>query len=242
MAEETQTPSTEQASSTTAQTETQSQETTLEDVYKTHNVDQMAQEFNARRTEQTPQKPQPQQTEQTDLAVPDPTLDPNGYKAYEVRKARDLAQVREALSQVTGQLSQWQQAAQRQLEEADIRKTVDKVNEHLGDAKLDPDVVEIALGAEARKDQRFLTIWQNRQKNPGAFDAAVKAFSGKLAKKFAMRADPQIAENQRALREATSTKATTAPEPSLDEKLGKLQGAAFRKAMDDIKNGRTPQV
>jgi hypothetical protein len=238
MAEEnTQTTSEQQSSSTTQQT----QETTLEDVYKTHNVDQMAQEFSAKRPEsQTQQTTQRQEVQE--ISIPDPTLDPNGYKSYETRKAMELSEVRKALSQVSGQLTQFQRAAVQQVEEADIRKAVDSVNEHLGDAKLDPDVVEISLGAEARKDPRFLIIWQNRGKNPKAYSEAIKAFSGKLAKKFAMRADPQLAENQRALREATSTRATTAPEMSQDDKLGKLQGAAFRRAMDDIKNGRTPRL
>jgi len=237
MAEVTQATSPEQSSSTTAQTQPTT-EPTLDDVYKTHNVDKMAEEFNARRTEQ-PTQPRQAET-RPEIVVPDPTLDPGGYKVYESRKAQELQQVREALTQVSGQLNQFQAAAVRQVEEADIRKAVDTVNEHLGDAKLDPDMVEIALGAEARKDPRFLTIWQNRQKNGQAYQQALKAFSGKLAKKFALRADPQIAENQRALREATSTKATTAPEPTMEDKLGKLQGAEFQRAMNRIKNGQSP--
>ena len=97
------------------------------------------------------------------------------------------------------------------------------------------------MGVEAKKDKRFLTIWENRQRNPQAYEAALKAVAGKLGKTYSLRADPQIAENQRALRDATSTKATTAPEQTTDEKLGKLQGADFRRAMDDIKNGRSPR-
>lgn len=236
MAEEQQTTSTEQSSSTTA--ETSQAVDPMEQVYKAHNVDQMAQEFNAKRTEQTQTQTQTQRQEE--VVVPDPTLDPTGYKTYEARKAHQLEETRQALSRVEGQLTAFQQAAVRQVEEADIRKAVETVNTHLGDAKLDPDMVEIALGAEAKKEPRFLTLWQNRHKNPQALEQALKAFSGKLAKKFAMRADPQIAENQRALREATSTKATTAPEPTQDEKLGKLQGAEFRKAMERIKNGLSP--
>ena len=101
--------------------------------------------------------------------------------------------------------------------------------------------MEIALGAEANRDNRFLTIWQNRQKNPQAYDQALKAFSSKLGKKFAMRVDPQIAENQRALKEATSsTKATTAPEQSTDERLSKLVGKDFDRAMARIRQGQNP--
>jgi hypothetical protein len=61
-----------------------------------------------------------------------------------------------------------------------------------------------------------------------------------LGKTYSLRADPQIAENQRALREATSTKATTAPEPSQDERLAKLQGADFDRAMARIRQGQSP--
>jgi len=241
MAEENTQATSEQQSTSTSTTQ-QTQETTLEDVYKTHNVDQMAQEFKAHRPQaETQQRELPQRQEQRqEIHIPDAALDPQGFKAYEATKSRELQEVRQALTQVSGQLTQFQRAAMQQVEEADIRKAVDSVNEHLGDAKLDPDVVEISLGAEARKDPRFLTIWQNRGKNPKAYQEAIKAFSGKLAKKFAMRADPQLAENQRALREATSTKATTAPEPSQDERLAKLQGADFSRAMNRIKQGMSP--
>lgn len=231
----------EQAPAASTQTAEAPKQESLEDVYKTFKVDEMANEFQAKPTKQEArQEPQPQREET--ISVPDPVLDSAGYKAFMERTFRDSVNTKQALHKLESQLKERERAAFQEREEADIRKAVSKVNGHLGEAKLPDDFVEVALGVEAKKDPRFLTIWSNREKNPQAFDAAVKAFAGKLGKAYALRADPQIAENQRALREATSTKATTAPEQSQDEKLGKLNGAAFQRAMDDIKAGRTPRM
>jgi hypothetical protein len=208
------------------------QETTLEDVYKTYNVEETAQEFKAQPTQQTPTQQPAQPVQDQHLSIPDPTLDPAGYKSWASEQQRNLGTLRQALQGVAGEIQKERVARAQAAEEADIKRAVEQVNQHLGDSKLDPDVVEISLGAEARRDPRFLALWNNRQKNPKAFQEGVKAFANKLGKKFAMRVDPQIAENQRALKEATSTKATTAPEDSETDKIGKLTGHAFDRALD----------
>ena len=217
-------------------------ETTLEDVYKTHNVEQMAQEFTAKPQPKEAPRSEPEvRREEPSVSVPDPVLDPAGYKTFMERTFKDSLNTKQALRKLESQLQEREQATFREREEADLRKAVSKVNEHLGDSKLPDDFVEVALGVEAKRDNRFFALWNNRAKNPKAFEEGMKAFAGKLGKNYSLRADPQIAENQRALREATSTKATTAPEPSMDEKLGKLSPADFRRAMDDIRNGRSPR-
>lgn len=224
----------EQAPTESSNTEV---ETTLDDVYKQYNVEDTAKEFQARPDPRVSQ-PQPhvQPVQEQHLAIPDPTLDPNGYRQYEMRRQQDSVALRQSLQQVAGQLSHMQQAAVRQQEEADIRKAVDAINSQLGDMKLDPDVVEISLGAEARRDPRFLKLWEQRGNNPKALQDGLKAFANKLGKKFAMRADPQLAENHRAFKEATSsTKATTAAEDSATDKIGKLQGADFQRALNQFR-------
>ena len=215
-------------------------EASLDDVYSKYNVEDTAQQFSAQPETKQPQQQQQQQYQQPqvqpvqegNIPIPDPTLDPAGYKSWETARYRDQQSLRQALHTVAGKLNAYEQAAARQAEEADIKRAVEQVNGHLGESKLDPDVVEISLGAEARRDARFQVLWNNRHKNPKAFQEGIKAFSSKLAKKFSMRADPQIAENQRALKEATSTKATTAPEDSETDRIGKLTGAAFDRALD----------
>jgi hypothetical protein len=226
-------------STTEAPKETQQTSPTLDDVYKTYKVDEMAQEFSAK-PKQERQEPEQRKEEQAEINVPDPVLDLTAYRNFVARDAKEKAGLKQALNELRSQLTNQQRAALQQAEEADIRKAVSKVNDHLGDSKLPDDFVEVALGVEAKRDPRFFTLWNNRSKKPEAFDAAVKAFAGKLGKTYALRADPQIAENQRALREATSTKATTAPEPTTEERLGKLQGAEFQRAIQRIKQGQSP--
>ena len=229
---------TQQTEATPSSTEAAPQETTLDDVYKTYNVEAEAQTFSAK--PETQQQPQPQPHIQTPpqpvqdqhIAIPDPTLDPSGYKAWEQARYKDQVALRQALHGIAGEIHKERVARAQAQEEADIKRAVEAVNQHLGDSKLDPDVIEISLGAEARRDPRFLALWNNRAKNPKAFNEGVKAFANKLGKKFSMRVDPQIAENQRALKEATSTKATAAPEDSETDRIGKLTGAAFDRALD----------
>jgi hypothetical protein len=224
-----------QPEATQASTE-QPQETTLEDVYKTYNVEETAQSFSAKPEQQQPQpQPQVQPVQDQNIQIPDPTLDPAGYKAWETARYKDSMALRQALQGIAGEIHKERAARAQAKEEADIKRAVESVNQHLGDSKLDPDVVEISLGAEARRDPRFLKLWENREKNPKAYQEGIKAFAGKLSKKFSMRVDPQIAENQRALKEATSTKATTAPEDSLTDRLGKLNGADFDREMARIR-------
>jgi hypothetical protein len=215
-------------------------EPSLDDVYSKYNVEDTAQEFKAQpQAQPQPQsqpQPQAQPVQDQHIQIPDPTLDPTGHKAWAADQQRNLGALRQALRGVAGEIHKDRIARAQAAEEADIKRAVDQVNEHLGESKLDPDVVEISLGAEARRDPRFLALWNNRAKNPKAYQEGMKAFSSKLAKKFAMRVDPQIAENQRALKEATSTKATTAPEESDTDKLGKLSGAAFDRALDRFRN------
>lgn len=209
----------------------------LEDVYKTFNVEDAASTFSATKTEQ-PANPQPQfqqPAQNPSLSIPDPTLDPNGYKNWETQRYQDQMALRQAIQQVHGKLTAFEQHAKQQAEEADIKRAVEYVNSSLGDSKIDPDVVEISMGAEARKDPRFLALWNNRHKNPKALEAGLKAFSNKLSKKFSMRVDPQIAENQRALKEATSTKATGTADESVTDRLGKLNGAEFERAIAQIR-------
>jgi hypothetical protein len=225
----------QQPEATTPVSTEQPQETTLDDVYAKFKVEDTAQEFSAKpeRPQEQPQHQPQQPVQDQNIPVPDPTLNPDGHKQWEQARYKDQQALRQALQQVAGKLKSFEVAAAQQAEEADIKRAVDQVNQHLGDSKLDPDVVEVSLGAEARRDPRFMALWKNRQRNPTAYHEGIKAFSSKLAKKFTMRVDPQIAENQRALKEATSsTKATTAPEESETDKLGKLHGAAFDRALD----------
>lgn len=172
---------------------------TLDDVYKTFNVEAEAQSFHPQREQaQTQQQPQQQQQPKQEVAVPDPVLDPAGYKAWAGNQSQFVQQ---ALSQIQGQLSQFQVERLRSKEEADIKSAVQQFRSVTGD-DVDDDIAEVALGQKARKDPKFLAVYQNRAKNPNAWRAAVSAYANEFKSKSTFKIDPQIAENQRAAKQS----------------------------------------
>jgi hypothetical protein len=184
MSEE-QTVSTEQPTST----ETQS----LEQVYKDYKVDAEAQSFQ-------PQREAVQQAApvQQNPAVPDPVLDPSGYKAWAGQQSEFT---QKALSQITQKISQFERSQVVQREEADIKKAVEKFKQVAGD--VDDDVAEVALGQKARKDPLFMTVYNNRHRNPAAWNAALTAYANEFKGKYSFKVDQQLAENQRAAKLST---------------------------------------
>src|SRR3990167_2271813 len=95
-----QTVSTEQPASTETGTEP-----TLEQVFESFKVE-------------APQPDQPQ------IIVPDPALDPEGFRKYETQKTQDQLVLRQALQHVAGKLNQFEVRAVAQQEEQDIKKAV----------------------------------------------------------------------------------------------------------------------
>lgn len=227
MSEETPSVSTEQPASTEAPV---TQEPSLDDVYKTYNVEPSQPE---QPKQQEPQKQEPQQPH-----IPDPALDYEGFKRYEASKLYESQTLRQQLSTVTTRLTQHEARMEMEKQNADIKQAVGLLKEKNPDH--DDEFLEVALGTKARKDPKFQAAWDNRMKNPKAWSAVVSAYSNELAGKYTVKADPQLAENQRAMKTAQQSMATAQKESSQDEKLGKLQGRDFDRAMDRIRSGQSP--
>ena len=136
--------------------------------------------------------------------VPDP-FDPN-FPAYQAQLAQGLTALSQATTQMQGQFTALQQELGRRQVEADIKQAVGILTEKTG---LDPDIAEVALESKARKDPKFLQIWNNRTKNPKAFQAALEAVSGEFKDRFSVKQDPQLVENQRAIRASQQQMAVT---------------------------------
>jgi len=245
MSEQEQMPSQEQVTSgdagatQTGAEQTQDTAETLDQVYAKFNVDQQAQEFSPQRQ----QAPQPQQQYQAPpvqpqtmdafgASIPDPILNPDQHKAW---LASQNTHIRQALSSLHGAQQQMAAERMRQKEEADIQKAVATVKAKVDG--VDDDFIEIALGQKARKDPRFLSVYNNRDKNPQAWNAALNAVSNEFKQKFAFKPDAQIAENVRAAKQSTQTSLTTrdksgsgnALEQRLEGKVGREFDAEWRK-------------
>lgn len=169
-------------------------EPTLDDVYKEFGVEQQAQQFQAA----TAPAPTPQGfTPPTEPNIPDPVTDVDAFRQWQMQQFHQNNSVQKTLQELNGRFQEISQAEHKRQVEADISRAVEIVNKRLA---ADPHLIEVALDLEARKDPRFQKLWEGRRQNPAAWDKALDAWSRKMDGKLAVRADPQLTENQRAAR------------------------------------------
>lgn len=207
----------------------QEQPASLDDVYRKFDVDKMASEF-AQTSTQPAQTQQP--APQAEPLVPDPVTDADNFRRFMSQDHQNRLALRQSLQNVSQQISQFNQEKLRVQEEADIKRAVETVN---ADLKADPEMVEVALGAKARKDPKFLKLYEMRHQKPDAWNAALKAYASELEGKFAMRSDPQLVENQRAMKTAQQQMATGARPESKTDSLGKLPMNELDRELDKMK-------
>lgn len=179
------------------------QPTGLEKVYADFNIEDKAAEFQPQsQPTPAPQQPAPQQPQ---FKVPDP-FDPE-FPAYQARVASVVQSLSQALSETQGKINSFERNLQVRQTEADIKQAVGIITEKAG---IEPEIAEVALEAKARKDPRFLHIWNDRARNPKAFQAAIQAVAAEFQQKYTVRQDPQLVENQRAVAASRNQMATTA--------------------------------
>jgi len=169
----------------------------LEKVYSDFKIEDQAATFQ-------PQAPATAQPATPQFKVPD-AFDPN-FPAYLQAQSGQVSQLNQALQQTHSKLTALEHQLQSRQVEADIKQAVGVVAEKSG---ISADLAEVALEMQARKDPKFLQVWNNRQKNPKAFNAALAAISGEFAQKYAVKQDPQLVENQRAVAASRNQMATT---------------------------------
>lgn len=99
------------------------------------------------------------------------------------------------------------QAEAQKVIDADIKSAVKVITK--GIDGLDPLSAEILLEKTARENEGFNKIWQNRDTNPKAYEAALRAIVNDNESKFT-RVDEQIAENHRAAQQSTQSNNTPA--------------------------------
>jgi len=195
----------------------------LDEVYKQFNVEESASDFKPQPAQQLRQQPAAE-PHAMGAEIPDPVLDQAGFKAYLAKQDSTVKQTLAGLTQFQQQLYVQEQ---RRSEEADIKSAVQTVKAKIGD--IDEDFVEVALGQKARKDSKFNSIYQNRRKNPQAWNAALSAVAAEFKGKYQFRQDPQLAENVRAARQSTQTSLTSkesVTDNSIEGRLNKAKTTA----------------
>lgn len=170
----------------------------LEKVYSDFKIEADAASFN-------PQSPQPATPAPAPVVPKIDPFDPN-FAAHMADLSRKAGETQSALQQTQSRLSQMERQIVQRQNEADIKQAVGVLTEGNG---IKPKVAEVALEAKAREDPRFLKLWNMRSQNPQAFNAALKALKGDFEQEYTVRQDPQLLENQRAVRASQQQMATT---------------------------------
>lgn len=187
-------------------------EPTLEDVYKSAETELQTV---ARPEVQTATQTATQTAAPATPFIPDP-YDTKAFKAYLAEQAKGQATMQEALRQVAGLLTEEKQKEAKAALDADLKSAVDTVNEVVGHPK--PKVIEAMLDAKAREDGRFKALWENRSKNPAAWNNALKAVAREFATDLSVKVDPALQASQRARKIAQSQMATTeGPKSEVEE-------------------------
>lgn len=199
--------------------QTAAPEPTLEDVYKEYNVEGVAQQFQQATAKEAP-RPEV-------VDAPDPVTDPDGYRRFQLDQVHRTHDIQQSLQQYGSTVQALLADQQRRQVEADVKKAVEYIQPKFGDT-VDQDFLETALDNEARRDPRFLKLWENRAANPAAWKKALDGFAGKYTSKFSVRSDPQLMENQRAIKASQEVKSSSNKAPDTDE-WGNLSQEEFER-------------
>lgn len=181
----------------------------LEDLSKEF-VEEQAQSFTAQPS--APQFQSPQY--QPQFEAPDPVTNQDGYKAWVLAQNQRSQQLDGTLRTLADKFTAFEQRIQQQKIDADVDRALGIVNQKW---KVDKDLAEVHLEHEYRKNPTFKRIWDNRDKNPVAFEQALKIVADKRSAMFQVRQDPQIAENVRAAQSSQRTMATTKQQTQNDD-------------------------
>ena len=207
MTTETQEQQTAATATETAQHTSTEKEVTLDDVYRDAGLDKVV-------AQEVQQQPAKQETKEEPVkvepsSIPDP-YDTENFKAFLARQASGTTELHKAVSEVTKFLTAQQQRAQFEATKADIDKSVKAIDEIVQIGK--PKVVEAYLDGMVREDPRMKALWENRAKNPAAWNNALKVVGKKMAEEFSVKVDPELQKAQRARKESQQQMATTTEE------------------------------
>lgn len=233
MSTETQT-TTEQTATTQQSAEAKTapeKEVTLDDVYRDAGLDKI--ETQQTQTQQTHQQVhQPQQTKVEPSTVPDPYSEE--FKAYMARQAAGTTELQKAVTQIAAHIGEAQKTRMLEITKADIDKAVSTINDVVKHPK--PKVIEAALDGMVREDPRLKAIWENRAKNPNAWNNALKIVTKQISEDFSVKVDPSLVAAQRARKDAQKQMATTTDTETspTEERLAAATGADFDREWERL--------
>lgn len=216
----------------TTSTTTTDKEVTLDDVYRGAFPNGDTTERRTEPVQAATDKTEPQKKIEPS-SIPDP-LDSENFKAWLAQNAAGTQELHKAVGEIARHLTHEQQQRLVAATKADIDGAVKAIEETVQLGK--PKVIEAYLDGEVRADPRMKALWENRAKNPAAWNSAVQVVAKKMAKEFDLKTDPALAAAQRARKEGQKTLATTAAEEP-DESWNNLSQADFDQKWQQLVSG-----
>jgi len=204
-------------------------------------LDDLYGEFQPQQTQPAQSNTQQQQavehSQPSYLNIPDPVADVDGFKGYIVGFEKKLAAAQSEVRKAQERLAQKERELAIQAEERDFRGVAEEIAQKAG---VDGDLVEAGLLHKFVKDKGFQQMWQNRNSNPAAFKKAKAILANEMRNRFAMKVDPQLAENQRAAEEASrGVESKKGEEQSLEERLMKAPVGEFDMMIRQLRGSTT---
>jgi hypothetical protein len=194
---------------------------TIDQVYQSAGIEDTARSF------QPQQQPQPQQRQAPQMPdIPDP-LDSDAFKRYQATQHLQTASALEATQGLLNEVTRMKQEAFQAKTESDIKQSVAALKDALPGMK--DNFLRVALEERAQSDPKVLSLWKARDKNPAAWQSALKVLAGEFSREYAVKQDPQIAENVRAAQLSRSGMATTQARGADDSWKGLSQNDFARK-------------
>ena len=136
------------------------------------------------------------------------------------------------LQDTRSQLDELVNGSRRDAVKKEIENAVKQINDNAGG---DETLAELWLEKQYRENGDFRKIWENRAENPDAYSAALKMLAPEWESTVQTTIDPQVAENQRALKESQRAGGAV-QQSSLDDKLSDMNDGEFMRYMKRLQS------
>lgn len=218
------TDTTQEVETTTNEPQVNTDEPTLDDLYKEAGLEQPAPQVQT----QQQQVQQPQQEVPVKEEIPDP-FDVENFKAFIAKQQSDLVATKKSQEAFVNAIKAEQQKAFVAKLEDDIKQAADYVAKESGIEN--NNLATFELNERARTDAKFKALWESRDSSPqakAAFTKALAVVSREIGKKYEIKTDPQLVANRKALAASRQSSATTSQEEGNEPAWASATGAEFQ--------------
>jgi hypothetical protein len=196
-------------------TEPQVQEQTLDDLYKESGLEDVSQT----QTQAAPEKVV--QTQETkEINVPDP-YDIEAHKAFIGNLAKNQTALHESLQKAQEIIA----TKERETLMAKLEEEINQASEFVATESgiENSRLATFELSERARTDAKFKALWEGRNSSSqakAAFSKALKVVASQIGDKYAVKTDPTLVANKKALAASRQSSSTTTQEDKTDEWSG----------------------